>query len=120
MKHCLQILVVIIFWFLINPTISYACSKKTVSIENKCCSKMNKLSSKQTDCSDKEEQKSCDGSCNSSNCNFSPIFSSIIIAEVFSIPQKSEIIVTIKPNFFYLEKNISLNYLAIWSPPKIS
>jgi len=120
MKYCLQIWVVIIFGFSINPTITHACTQNAVSIESKCCSKLNKISSNQTDCSDNEEQKSCDGSCNSSNCNFSPIFSSIIIAETFSIPQKSEIIVTIKPNFFYLEKNISLNYFAIWSPPKIS
>lgn len=120
MKQGLQILVVIIFGFLINPTISHACSKESVSIESKCCSKKNKLSSNQTDCSNKEEQKSCDGSCNSSDCNFSPIFTSIIIAETFSIPQKNEIIATIKPNFFYLEKSISLNYFAIWSPPKIN
>ncbi|NHN24657.1 hypothetical protein FIA58_003125 [Flavobacterium jejuense] len=120
MKHPFYIVILIIIGFLINPTESYGCSKKKFDTEKTCCSSQNDLNFHKKECSDKEEQKSCDGSCNSSNCNFSPIYSSIITEEIVSIFQKNEIILTSASNFFYLEKNTSLNYFAIWSPPKIS
>lgn len=105
--------------FLFYPSEGYACVSKTASVEKTCCSKMKKSDSHQTNCSDKDSNPSCDGSCNSTNCHFTPVFSGLTVAFSFIIPQKMELICSKETNFFYLEKQTSLNYFAIWSPPKI-
>jgi hypothetical protein len=105
--------------FLINPSEAYACGSKSISSQKNCCSKEEKYSSHDSNCSVIEAQKSCDGSCNSSNCNSSPDYISIITELAYSIPQKTEMILSKETNFFYVEKRISLNCFAVWSPPKI-
>ena len=119
MNKIAYILFFTLFGFFFNPINTYACGSTIVNIEKSCCSKMKKSAFHEKGCADKENHKSCDGSCNSSNCHFAPVFSSTISEFLYTIPKKVDVIYSKQSNFFYLEKNTSLNYFAIWSPPKI-
>ena len=103
-----------------NPMDIYACGSTAVPNEKSCCSKMEKSDANENGCSDKKNQKPCNGTCNNSNCSFTPAFSSLAPLLIFRIHPSFETIVLKKTNFFYLEKNISTHYFSVWSPPKIS
>lgn len=120
MKHSFYIIVFTLLGFLMNPTETYACVKSDVTTEKTCCSSKKETKSVCEHCSKKDsKEKSCDGSCNSSTCSVTPVFSSIFISFSYDFPLEMKRIRSKKANFFYLEKNTSLNYFAIWSPPKI-
>jgi hypothetical protein len=126
MKKMHYILFILFCGFLLNPIDTYACnSSKQTSIKKSCC-ELNKDSQQEKEVekscckSSKSDKKPCDGSCNNSNCNVAPSFSSIISNFSFKINSSQERIVSQKVNFFYLEKNISTHYFSIWCPPKIS
>lgn len=126
MKKMHYILFILFCGFLLNPTESYACNSSKQTSTKKSCCELSKDSQKEKEAekscckSSKSDKKSCDGSCNNSNCNVVPIFSSIISNFSFKINSSLERIVSQKVNFFYLEKNISTHYFSIWCPPKIS
>lgn len=126
MKKAYYILFMIFCGFLLNPINSYGCnSSKETTITKSCCELKKDLQidakAEKSCCKNsKSEEKSCDGSCNNSNCTFASVFSSIIPIFSFKINDTIEKIVSKKVNFFYLEKNISTHYFSIWCPPKIS
>jgi hypothetical protein len=120
MNKFLYIVFFTLVGFFTNPSEIYACGSKPIASKNSCCSKMEQFTLEDTNCSDNEPQKPCDGSCNSSNCNYTPVFTSYFYSFIYEFASKKGFISSKKASFFYLEKNISLNYFAIWSPPKIS
>ncbi len=119
--------IVLVFFFglLLSPIDTYACnSSKDTAQKHACCQAKKDLQidakAEKSCCKNsKSEEKSCDGSCNNSNCTFASVFSGIIPIFSFKINDTIEKIVSKKVNFFYLEKNISTRYFSIWCPPKI-
>ncbi len=120
MRHSFYITILTILGFILLPSTSYACASMDVKTEKACCSKGKKTSDKKKCCTDDSEEKSCDGSCNSASCSFSPVFSSIFTTYHYEFSVVNKIILSEKANFFFLEKDLSFNYFTIWSPPKIS
>lgn len=105
--------------FFINPVVGYACGSKSAPTEKTCCSKSKVSDSCEKACSDKDSKNSCDGSCKATDCQVTPVYSSIVATIHYWIPQNTATISSKETNFFYLEKRTTLNYFAIWSPPKI-
>lgn len=109
-----------------NPVDSYGCNSSNQTTTKKACCELSKDSQQEKEVvtlcckSSKSKKKSCDGSCNNSDCSFTPIFSSIISNFTFKTVTSIKLNVSQKTNFFYLEKNISTHYFSIWCPPKIS
>lgn len=122
MKKIHYIVFILFCGFLLNPMDSYACSSsKQKTTEKACChAKDNSHGDKSCCKKSNSENKPCDGTCNNSNCSFTPAFSSLAPLLIFRIHPSFETIVLKKTNFFYLEKNISTHYFSVWSPPKIS
>jgi len=121
MKHSFNIVVLILFGFLANPMHAYACEKSDAVTEKTCCSSKKETKSVCAHCSKKDSKdKSCDGSCNPSNCSFTPVFSGTFILFAYDFPLEMKIIRSKNENFFYLENKMILNYFAIWCPPKIA
>ncbi|WP_130735047.1 hypothetical protein [Flavobacterium sp. J27] len=120
MKQYRYMLVFVFLGFLLKPNETYACSKNVATEKTCCTSAKNKFQKKQHTCSDdKEENKSCQGNCDNSNCNVSLAFSSIL-PNNYSIKLNNVVFLHGKTNFSYLEKRNTIPYFSIWSPPKIS
>lgn len=122
MKKIHFIVFIIFCGFLLNPMESYACSSSKQNTIEKACCKAKDDSDLNKSCCEKSnsENKSCDKTCNNSNCGFTPVFSSLAPILIFRIYPSFQAIVLKETNFFYLEKNISTYYFSVWSPPKIS
>lgn len=126
MKRIYYISFILILGFLLSPVNSYACKvSKEIKIERNCChtkddstasQKIDKHCCKET----KSEKKSCDGSCSNSDCNVTSVFSSILPVLSFNIKENIFIFQDKILNFSYLEKQNSIPYFTVWSPPKIS
>jgi hypothetical protein len=122
MRKMHYIVFILFCGFLLNPMDSYACSSSKKNMEEKACCDAKDNSHGDKSCCKKSnsEDKSCDGTCNNSNCSFTPVFTSLQPVLIFRIHLANETIVSKETNFFYLEKNISTHYFSVWSPPKIS
>lgn len=126
MKRIYYISFILILGFLLSPVNSYACKvSKEIKTESNCChakvdstasQKINKHCCKET----KSEKKSCNGSCSNSDCNVTPVFSSILPVLFFNLKENIFIFQDKILNFSYLEKQNSIPYFTVWSPPKIS
>ncbi|MFT5752906.1 MAG: hypothetical protein ACI924_000107 [Flavobacterium sp.] len=120
------ILFILFCGFLLNPMDSYGCNSSEKTSSKKTCCELNMDSQQNNEVekscckSSKSEKKSCDGSCNNSNCSLTIPFSCIISNFPFKAVTSIELIVSPNTNFFYLEKNILTHYFSIWCPPKIS
>lgn len=119
----IHIVVLVIFGFIMTPTISYACGIKSAK---KCCKK--EASAKQSDqkeCCDKSsgsgDKKGCGGKCGNPSCNCPVMVNfSLPAVPITYLESYTLIIASEKKVFHYTEIYISSAFARLRLPPKIS
>ena len=117
-----HILVLVIFGFLLMPTVSFACGSHS---GKNSCSKGTSTTTEKMDCckndTDSKNKKSegCNGKCGHSNCVTTSIQFSIVFFEIqfknnnFDFSEK-------KQNYFNSNSILSSGFYSLWLIPKIS
>ena len=119
-----HILLLVIFGFILTPTITYACGIKS---EKKCCKKESPAKTDKKKCCSKTEdtdtdEKGCGGSCGdpSCNCPISIVYSLFTFNTIADIQQYIFISISDRSRFNYTEIFVKSVYDALRLPPKIS
>lgn len=122
MTRQFPILLIVMLGFLLTPTLTYACGKKTKT-EKSCCEKTSSKS-QQKDCCKKEHSKTnkdnrdCEGNCGNASCHCPSVNFPISFPLVSEL--KHPVSFFEKQNIFYPKTNTSLPFTSMWAPPKIS
>ena len=115
------IVLLLLFGFLMMPTMSYACGTKS---KKECCKKEATSKASKKDCckdtSKNKDDNGCEGKCGHSNCTSSASSYSLLMFTDTTIENNAFDFVSEKSNLYYLETLISTGFSFIWQPPKIN
>lgn len=121
MKRIYLLVLVIFGFFLIPPTVTYACGSHS---EKNSCNKETSADAEKMDCCKKDthsknkNDEGCNGKCGHSNCVTTSIQFSIAFFEIkfnsnnFDFSEKNQ-------NYIHSETNLSSGFYSIWLIPKI-
>jgi hypothetical protein len=119
MAKKVYILAFLIFGFLVTPTLTFACGKKT---EKSCCEKEASSKSEKKECCKKKDSKNknCGGKCGRSCCtintlNFNTMHPNELVFEYTIIQLFIE-----KSKFHTSKTFIRSGFTSIWIPPNIA
>lgn len=118
----IYLIVLVIFGFLLMPTVSFACGSHS---EKNSCSKKGSANTEKMDCCKNDNHlknkkgEGCNGKCGHSNCVTTSTQFSVAFFEIkfnnnnFAFSEK-------KSNYFNSEANLSSGFSSLWLIPKIS
>ncbi|WP_414000112.1 hypothetical protein ACMDB5_06030 [Flavobacterium sp. W1B] len=121
MSKKFYILLLVMFGFVMMPSIAFACGTKT---EKSCCKKESSSQTKKADCCKKNKKSNegshsgCDGACKNISC--SPVVHLSLPTLFYAESNQPFVFSQKKQNYYYSEIFISSDFRAIWLPPKIS
>jgi hypothetical protein len=118
----IYLLVLVIFGFLLMPTVTFACGSHS---EKNSCNKKGSANTEKMDCckndnhSKNTKHEGCNGKCGHSNCVTTSIQFSVVFFEIqfknnnFAFSEKRQ-------NYFNSNTNLSSGFYSLWLIPKIS
>ncbi len=112
--------------FLLTPSITYACSKKTNKVKEIACSKDQSIKTEKKDCYKIKPCKkgiknnSCSAKCKHNSCKCSITSSSVSYLILTDLKIANPFTETKKQKFSFKHTYFSSDYSSIWQPPKIS
>ena len=124
-KH-ISIFVLLCIGFLILPSKTYACNKKTAKTEIRSYSNDHSSKTEKKDCCKTKsckrdsEHNDCNGKCKHSSCRCSTSSSSLTLPIPIDLKTTNHFATTKKQKFGFKQAYYSSGYSSIWQPPKIS
>lgn len=118
----IHLLVLVVFGFLLMPTVTFACGGQS---EKKSCTEKTSTNMEKMDCcknnnhSKDKSNNGCNGKCGHSNCVTTSLQFSAVIFDI-KFKNHNFDFSEIKQNYFNSNNNLSSGFYSLWLIPKIS
>jgi len=123
-KH-ISFVILICLGFLLIPSTTYACTKKTTKTDLKSVSKSQfhkaeiKDCCKAKSCKRDKNHNDCSGKCKHSSCRCSTFSSSLSLPIPFYLKNENQFVEIKQQKFDFKQAYYSSGFSSIWQPPKI-